>query len=316
MKHAREGRTGQFLAMTGLALSSTLLFGPAARAEDDPAKAQDKRLQQAYDQAQARDRQNAGTTTKADQAARAKEQAKRDVAEFKQNMTNNLASIKELSRLADADMKEKKFAEAGQFYGSVAMADVPGSEDYAEQARNNLQKLEDMAKDCLHEAEDADIQRDYIKEAERFLYILQEFPFTKAKERALAGITSLRSRPEVAAFEEFKKGEQLEADGKLIDAEKAYEGITLNPRYDHSVAALLAKRKLDAFGDNEQTRAAKKAELDARAKKEAPSLMASAKNYLANNMPKEAMRKLQDVIDRYPNTSFAEEAQKQLAELK
>ena len=286
-------------------------------AEDDAAaRALDKSLAQAHQQSQVRDRQNAGTTTKADQAARAKEQAKRDVAEFKENMLNNLASIKEMSKQADADMKAKNYTEAGQFYSSVSMATVPGGEDLADQARGHLEELEKMAKDCLHEAEDADIQRDYIKEAEKFLYILQQFPYTKAKERALAGITSLRSRPEVAAFEEYKKGEQYEADGKLTEAVKMYEGITLNQRYDHSVAALMAKRKLDSLNDNEQSRAAMKAELENRAKKEAPGLLASAKNYVANSMPKEAMRKLQDVIEKYPNTTFAEEAQKQLAELK
>ncbi len=296
-----------------------LQTGQSARAEDGAdAKALDQRLAQQYQQGQARDRQNAGTTTKQDLAARAKDQAKKDVADYKEGMQNNLAAIKELARQGDVAMKEERFDDAGKAYSSVALADVPGSEGLAEDARNHLMDLEDMAKKKLHEAEDADIQRDYIKEADAFLFILKEFPQTKSKDRAMSGITALRSRPEVAAFEEYKKAEDLEGANKLIDAVRIYESISNNPRYEqaHCVAVLMAKRKLDTLGQSEQTRAAMKAELDTRAAKEAPGMLTTAKNFLSNHMPNEAIRKLQEIMDKYPNTEFAEQAQKQLAELK
>ena len=305
---------GMILAL----LCGTLWVGKSARAEGDEAKALDQKLAQQYQQGQARDRQNSGTTTKQDLANRAKEQAKKDVADYKESMLNNLASIKELAKQGDVAMKEERYDDAAKAYDSVSLANVPGSEGLAEEARGHLMDLEDMAKKKLHEAEDADIQRDYIKEADAFLYILKEFPQTKSKDRALSGITALRSRPEVAAFEEYKKAEDLEGANKLIDAVRIYESVSNNPRYEqaHCVAVLMAKRKLDTLGQSEQTRSAMKAELDARAAKEAPGMLTTARNYVANNLPKEAIRKLQEVMDKYPNTQFAEQAQKQLAELK
>ena len=303
-----------------LALVCGTLWMGIACADDasaaNAAKTLDKQLQQSYDSGQVRDRQNAGTTTKQDAAARAKDLQKKDVAEYKENMLNNLAAIKELEKRGEDDMKSQNYDDASFCFNSVSMATVPGSEDLAETARGHLQDLEDLAIKKWHEAEDADIARDYVKEADCCLYILKEFPRTKAKDKALAGITALRSRPEVSAFEEYRKAEDLEGKGQLIEAEKIYDALVNNPRYEHMVATLMAKRKLDGMNENEQTRAAKKAELDARAAKDAPGMLTTARNYRANNMPNEAVRKLQEIVDKFPGTAFAEQAAKQIAELK
>ena len=59
-----------------------------------------------------------------------------------------------------------------------------------------------------------------------------------------------------------------------------------------------------------------KTELDAKADREAPVLLNSAKNFASNHMPKQAIEKLQIVIDKFPNSKYAEDAKKQMAELK
>jgi len=90
------------------------------------------------------------------------------------------------------------------------------------------------------------------------------------------------------------------------------QAIINNPRYENSIAALKATRALDDLNKNEETRAIIKKEFLAKADKDAPQLLAIAKNFVTNNQPKAAKQKLETVIDRYPDTPYADEAKKQL----
>ncbi|MCY3023388.1 MAG: hypothetical protein NTW87_30785, partial [Planctomycetota bacterium] len=87
-------------------------------------------------------------------------------------------------------------------------------------------------------------------------------------------------------------------------------------RYENTVPALKARRKLEELNKNEATKAKIKAEGDAKADREAPLLLYAAKNFLANNYPKQAMEKLQQIVDKFPTSKWAEDAKKQLADLK
>jgi len=127
---------------------------------------------------------------------------------------------------------------------------------------------------------------------------------------------NLKSRPEVSGIVELAQAEGYEADGKLMEAVKLYESIGNNPRYENSVPALKAKRRLEELAKNDETRTKIKTEVDAKADKECPALISSAKNFVANNLPKQAIEKLQLVIDKYPSSKYADEAKKQLSELK
>lgn len=248
--------------------------------------------------------------------AQSKEQGKKDMADFKELVLGNLGAIKEMFAKAEESWKNQKFGEASQLYSSVCMATVPGAEAMVETSRGRIVELEDLAKTHLKTADDNDLKRDYVKEVEELSLINKEFTLTKTREVALRRLITLKTRPEVAGYVEIAQAEALETDGKLMESLAVYRSVAANPRYENSVPSLKARRKLEELDKNEATRTKIKTEMDARADKEAPNLLARAKDFLANLKPKEAAEKLQQVIDKYPNTKYAEEAKKQLAELK
>lgn len=310
--------------LVACALAAMALCSPL-KAEDDK-KAQkeyENRLKQQRAAADLRNSVDNATTEQQKNAAKravkeaqSKEQQRRDMAEFKQKTLDNLASIKEMFAKAEDSWKNTKYCEAGALYASVSLATVPGSEQMVETSRGRMVELEDLAKTHLKNADDADLKRDYVKQVEELALINREFTATKTREVALRRLVNLKSRPEVSGHVEIAQAEGLEADGKLMEAITAYTSIATNPRYENSVAALKAKRKLDELNTNETTREKIKLETDAKADREAPILLASAKNFVSNNLPKQAIEKLQQVIDKYPDSKYAEDAKKQISELK
>jgi len=253
---------------------------------------------------------------KAMNAARDAEEKKRSLAEYKEKTMLNLGSVKELFAKAEEAWKEKNFGRAGPLYSSVAGATVPGSEEMADTSRNRMLEMEDLARVKLKTADDADLKRDYTKEVDELSYILRELNMTSGREVALRRLASLKSRPDVAGLVDVAEAEGLEAEGRLLDAVAAYSAIANNPRYDNTIASLKARRRIEALGANEDTRVKLKTESDAKADREAPVLLGSAKNFMANNMPKQAVEKLQTVIDKFPDSKYAEEAKQKLSELK
>jgi len=248
--------------------------------------------------------------------ARAKEEKQKNLAEYKEKTLENLASVKDAFAKGEEAFKSQRFKDATQYYKSVTLATVTGSEDTVEKARGRLIEMEDLAKAKLKSADDADLQRDFAKEVEELGFICREFIDTKTREVAMRRLVTLQSQPKIAAHVEVARAEGLEAEGKLTEAYKLYKAVAENPRYEHSVALLKAKRKMEDLTSNEQTKNALKAEESAKAEREAPVLLNSAKNFAANNMPKKAIEKYQQVIDKFPGTPFAEQAQREMEILK
>ena len=91
--------------------------------------------------------------------------------------------------------------------------------------------------------------------------------------------------------------------------------IVNNSRYDNTIPRLKADILLDKLNKNEETRALLKKEHLALADKEAPTLLRNAKNYATNNQPKAAKKNLDTVIEKFPDTPYADEAKKQLETL-
>jgi len=294
-----------------------------ARCEEDPAKVLEARINAARASTELN---NAATNAKntdekkaADdklRKARNEAQKKQDKAEYKEMIMGNLAAVKEMFAKAEESWKNQKYNEAGQLYSSVALATVAGAEDMVETSRGRLVEMEDLAKGHLKGADDNDLKREYVKEVEELGLVVKEFGLTKTRETALRRLITLKSRPEVAGYVELSTAESYETDGKLMDAVAIYKSVAANPRYENSVPALKARRKLEELEKNEATRTKMKTEADAKADKEAPVLLASAKNFLLNSKPKEAMEKLQMVIDKFPDSKYAEDAKKQLTGLK
>jgi len=315
------------LGITSLVLA-TALASRSVRAEGtkedrQAAREYDERLRAQRAEAERRSTDTSRMTAEQLANFRKQEEARKDkaekqanLAEFKEMTKNNLDQIKEMDKKAETAWKEGQFAQADSLYHSIALATVPGSETYSEKARNRIVELEDKAKALVNEAEDLDTKQDFVKEVETLGVVVKQFPSAKIREVALRRLISLKSRPDVAGYVELAQAEGLEAEGRTVEAVNLYTAIAGNPRYEHSVPALKASRKLDELNKDEATREKIKAEITAKADKEAPVLLASAKNYVSNNRPKQAIEKLQQVVEKFPESQYAEQAKKQIDELK
>ncbi|MGD0090015.1 MAG: hypothetical protein ABSE73_08850 [Planctomycetota bacterium] len=311
-------RTAQFvtIVIAGLVCAR-------AWSEDDPAKALEARIaaqraasetNSAVNNARTPEERKAAND-KARKAAEAVNQ-KQNLADLKQKTLDNLATIKETFAKAEESWKNQKYAEAGQGYTSVAMATVAGAEEMVETSRGRLQEMEDLAKTHLKGADDNDLKRDYAKEVEELALVVREFGLTQSLETARRRMINLKSRPEVAGIVALEGAAALETDGKLEEAIKVYKDIATNARYENSAAALSARRKLEELDKNPDTHAKIKAAADAKADKEGPMWLRRAQNFVLNGKPKEAIAQLQQIIEKFPDSKYAEEAKKQIEELK
>ncbi len=290
----------------------------AAQSDADKAeKTADAALKANRDAAEARVADPADTANgKKVDAKKVAAQKKADLAEYKGQVKDNLSSVKAMFQTAEQAWKAKDYKQAGTFYASVAQATVPGSEEMVETSVLRINsEMENLAKDHIRAADDAGLIRDFMKEIDELSIVLKDFGITKSRADAFRKLTNLKTKPEVAGFVEFSQAEQLLADNKLTEAIAAYTAIVSNSRYEHSIPALKSQRKLDELNKNEETRARVRTEFTAKADKEAPQLLNAAKNFATNNMPKKAKEKLEIVLDKYPGTTYAEEAKKQIDEL-
>ena len=301
------------------ALLSVITCGIFAReGGDNPDKALDASLKAARDAAEQRVSDPADKNKNLTQDERKKLQAqkKEDLQEYKAMIKDNLAGIKAQFQMAEQAWNAKNYKQAGTYYLSVSKANVPGAEEMVDTSNQRINSdMEKLARAHIAAGDDAGLQRDFMKQIQELTIVVKDFDITKASKDASSKLANLRSKPEVAGFVEFAQAEALLADAKLTEAMAALNAIVANPRYENSIAALKAARKIDELNKNEETRATLKKEFLAKADKEAPSLLNIAKNYANNNQPKAAKEKLVTVIDKYPDTPYAEEAKKQLETL-
>ena len=293
-------------------------FLPArAWGEDDPMKALESRITSDHNGAAllsaisgAKSYDEAKAAIDRARKARGDAQKKQDLADYKEKIMGNLAAIKEMFAKAEESWKNQRYGEAGQFYSSVTQATVAGSEEMVETSRGRLIEMEDLASGHLKGADDDDIRREYVKEVGELVLVVKDFGLTKAHETALRRLITLRSRPEVAGYVELAAAEVLEGDGKMAAALVLYRLVASCPRYEGTVPAMRARRRIEELEGNEASRAKIKAEMDAKADREAPPLLNSARNFVLNNRPEEALEKLRLVIDKFPGSKYAEEANK------
>jgi len=230
--------------------------------------------------------------------AKEKEGAKKSLAEFKQSTLDNLGAVKEMFAKAEEDWKNKKYMEGSLLYSSVATATVPGSEEMVETSRGRLVELEELAKERLKAADDADLRREYAKEVDELCFVITELKAAPSKTVALRRLAALRGRPDVAAMVEMAEAQSLETDGKRDKALEAYRKVAASPRYEHTVEALKARKKVAELEPTVKTDEAKD-------EKEARLLLLQVKNLLSNGLVKEADSKAAELKEKYPKTDAA-----------
>ena len=302
------------IALAGSIFMGGVAFGAQGNGNGDPnAAAANDALSAIKDAAEARTAADSAKPANKADAKKAAAASKANFADYKAAAQENKGFIKEMFAKAEQAWKAKNYKEAGYFYQAVAQATSPGTEDMVDTAHERINvDMEKLAKDHIKASDDAGLQRDFMKQIEELSVVTKDFVITKAKEDAQRKLTSLKSRSEIAGYVDYAQAEQLLSEGKLTDGLAALNTILANPRYEHSIPALKATRKIDELNKSEETRSKVKSEFVAKADKEAPQLLTAARNYNNNNMPKSAREKLQTVLDKYPGTAYAEEAQKLL----
>jgi tetratricopeptide (TPR) repeat protein len=239
--------------------------------------------------------------------------------DYRQKLKESLTDLKEMEKVAEELYTAKNFREAASFYQSITVASIPNAEkavsSVQEKARERLIEMENLAQDEIRKAEDADLARNYIKAIEHLTVVLRDFPFTKAKATAESRLSAFKSRKDVSSYVEFAECEAAEASGDLAKAVTGYQRLIDNPRYEGTVPVFKAKKRIEVLKNDEATRDALKAQIQAVADKEAPPILNTAKNFLMNNQPGPAKEKFQVVVDKFPGTTYAEEAQKEIEKL-
>jgi hypothetical protein len=231
-----------------------------------------------------------------------------------EKLSKNLAGIKELFDRAQTAWKLERYQDAALLFKSVSLATVPGSEKYVSDSRDRLSELETIARKHLQAAGDEEIRREYANEARDLLLIVNEFPDTAACPEAQRLLSVLKSHAEAAAVLELEQAKDLEASGKFSKAIAQFNAIAANPRYQNSIAAIeaghraaqlqLDKSKHDVAG------------MEDVAEREAHALLAASRNLLLNKMNDAAVRKLTEILNKYPKTPTASEAKKLLDDIK
>ena len=209
-------------------------------------------LQQAVDTARDEESKKAAQRKLKDLAA--KEQGKKDLADYKSKVLGNLDAIKEMFAKAEESWKNQKYGEAGLFYSSVVAATAPGAEQMAETSRGRLVEMEDLAKERLKAADDFDLKREYMKEVDELTFVCRELALTKAKDVAFRRLITLKSRPDVSGYVDLAEAEAAEIDGKTEKAKLLYMRIAENPRYEGTLPALKARLKLERIEKSEKSK--------------------------------------------------------------
>jgi hypothetical protein len=230
-----------------------------------------------------------------------------------ETLSKNLSGIKELFERTEAAFKAERYREAALGYGSVSLASVPGSEDYAAKSRDRLIELEAKAKEHLNRARDAEsVRSDYSLAARELNILIREFPDTVAGKQAIQEMAGLRSRPAAAAFLDLEQARSLLQQGKVAAALQQLHSITENPRYRDTIAAIEARRQAQEVSDNPVLRKLIDAEATIKSERTAQSLLAQARNLLKNNMNDKATAALKEIVALHPDTPSATEARRML----
>jgi TolA-binding protein len=238
---------------------------------------------------------------------------------YRDHLKGSLKDLKELEKVAGECFTAKNYREAASFFQSITIASIPMADGTVsamqENARNMLIEMEHLAQEEIRQAEDADLARNYIKAIEHLSVVLRDFPFTKAHVTAVSRLSAFKSRRDVSAYVEYAECEAAEASGDLAKAVTGYQRLVDNDRYEGTVPVFKAKKRIEVLKTDEATRDALKAQVQAVADKEAPPILNTARNFLMNNRPGHAKEKFELVVQKYPGTTYAEEAQKEIEKL-
>lgn len=252
----------------------------------------------------------------------------RDAATYVQELKRALKSLAETPpasgsvallrefEAAEQLFKRGKLAMAYAAYSRLAALDVKFAE--AELARRRLAEIDKLAADELAQAKKAIDEKAFAEAAGRLERLIAQFGGADAAVQARKLKEELTNRPEAKAVMRRATAERL-YEQALADLDKEDFGSailrfeTVVKDYGDQRVANDARQELARLRkDPKITRKAN----DQAAASQSTVWLSIARTWKANGRPERAKAYFEKVIKTFPGTSFAEDAAKELAELK
>jgi len=223
--------------------------------------------------------------------------------------------------LADAQAAHKKgdLKKAAKLCKEII--DANDRSALADQAKKLIEKIDGVAKGVLEEAL-AKIDADPIAAILALEEVVELYQGTDAAKKARTKIAELRKRKDVKKLltklkKEKEAGAKIAAAEKLVESGNYLKGIaalkSVARKYKGTKAAERANSRVaELEGDDEI--AAKIRSMEA--EKFSRRVLAMGRNYAKNGMKDQAIAEFKKVIDKYPESSFAGEAKRELEKLK
>jgi TolA-binding protein len=201
-----------------------------------------------------------------------------------------------------------------------AFQDILNNDDYSmyhEDARAKLQDMDQIGQDEVRQAQQLAAAQKYEEAFNRYLSVVQRFRGLPCARTAATEYTALKNSPALQAKLKKERAVNLlkRADSALAskdygDAASLYEMLVQS--YADIDEGRTAKAKLDEMKANEAIWAAV---VKQRAEAEAESLLALANAYITAGMSDKGASRLQELIQKYPDTEHAKKAKELLATL-
>lgn len=269
-----------------------------------------------YDDDRNRKDNKAGNTTaenRKEARRREREANARDKKEHDELMKENATGVDGLFQAAERKFKAGEFGAAYGDYQSVLKSDNPKSEKLRDKARARVLEMEKLAGDWFTKAQDQRLKSDLHKELEALEIIYREFFFTRVFQEAQRRLVSLKLQPDVQALLMFWDGERAEKQKDWVKALSTYHRIVENERYKNSLGFIKASKRLHDLESEADIKKELELQRQEAAAKEAPGMLSTVKNLIANNEFKAAEEKLRQVAEKFPGTTFAADAENELA---
>ncbi len=222
---------------------------------------------------------------------------------------------------AESSMASEQFSEA-----FAALAKVPPAakldEKTAQRVANVQKGLESAAEKELSDVDPLIASGKYVEAESRLHEIAESLAGTPLGSKAGQKLADLKKNPDAkAALDQAEKSkratdalaaaQKLQADKKDEAAYVAFKSIVKSfPGTDQAAAATEAVTKYEK--DPEFVKRATEKEFGAKAN----SMLSMASSYRSAGKTDLAKKKYQDVIDQFPNTSYAQTAQKEMDSMK
>ena len=244
---------------------------------------------------------------------REKKEKKKTEQEQKKARAETLKGLKEQLKKGEEAMKEENYSAAQSWFQAIKSCRAPGASRYTAKAKARILEIEDKARVKLNEAEVRHMLREYVAEAELLAAIINDFAHTRAARLARSKLSLLRREPKAASTIAYGKAKAEEDAENYGEAVRLYEKVLRI--WPNEIAALKAEHAVRRLRSDPKIAELLKEHAEFEASKVCPGWINIAHNYRINADRDRAREYLQRVIDKFPDTSYAEEARKKLKEL-